>query len=52
MKISRIMSISKILIDLCAMRQIIRIGNTFAYIDYNVLVVKSLARTQKSFFWR
>ena len=44
------MSISKILIDLCTMRQKIRIKNTFAYIDYNVLVVKSLSRTQKRLF--
>ena len=40
MKISRIMSISKILIDLCAIRPKIKIKNTFADIVYNVLVVK------------
>ena len=40
MKISRIMSISKILTDSCAIRQKIRIKNTFADIGYNVLVVR------------
>ena len=39
MKISRIMYISKILIDLCSIRQKIRIKNTLADIAYNVLVV-------------
>ena len=34
MKISRIMSISRILIDLCAIRQEIGIKNTFADIAY------------------
>ena len=38
MKISRIMSISKILTNLCVIRQKIRIKNTFADIAYNVLV--------------
>ena len=40
MKISCIMSISEILIDICAMRQKIRIKNTFADILYNVIVAK------------
>ena len=43
MKISCIMSISKILTDLYTMRQKIKIKNTFVDIAYNVLVVnKSL----------
>ena len=40
MKISRIMSISKILTDLCAIRQKSRIKRTFADIANNVLEVK------------
>ena len=40
MKISHIMSISKNLTDLYAMRQKIRIKKTCASIVYNVLVVK------------
>ena len=39
MKISHIMSVSKILTDLCVIRQKIRIKNTFADIVYNVLAV-------------
>ena len=35
MKISHIMSISKMLTDLCAIRQKTTIKNTFAYIVYN-----------------
>ena len=38
MKISRIMSISKILTNLCVIRQRTRIKNTFADIVYNVLL--------------
>ena len=38
MKISHIMSILKILTDLCTIRQ--RVKKTFASIVYNVLVVK------------
>ena len=38
MKISCIMSISRILIDLCAIRQKVRIKNTFADIVYNSVV--------------
>ena len=45
MKINRIMSISKILINLCSIRQNINIKNTFADIIYNVLIVKNLDKT-------
>ena len=45
MKISSIMSISKVLTDLCVIRQKIKIKNTFADVVYNVLVVKNIART-------
>ena len=44
MKISHIMFISNILTDLCAIRQKIRIKNSFTDIVYNVLVVKNLDR--------
>ena len=37
---SLIMSISKILTDLCAIRQKIKAKNTFASIVYNALVLK------------
>ena len=40
MKISHIMSILKILTDLYAIRQKIRIKNNFENVVYNVLVVK------------
>ena len=43
------MSISKILIDLCAISQKIRIKNTFADIVYNVLVVKKSCKNIKKF---
>ena len=39
MKISHIMSVSKVLTDLCVIRQKIRIKNTFSDIVYNVLAV-------------
>ena len=39
-KIIRIESISKILTDLCSVRQYVKIKNTFADIDNSVLVVK------------
>ena len=45
MKISSIMSISKVLTNLCVIRQKIKIKNTFADVVYNVLVVKNIART-------
>ena len=40
MKISPIMSILKILTDLCAIKQSVKLKNTFSDIVYNVLVVK------------
>ena len=40
MNINHIMSISKILIDLCAIRQKIKIKNIFRNIVYNFLLVK------------
>ena len=40
MKIYRTMCISKILIDLCAIKQKIKIKNIFANVVYNVLKVK------------
>ena len=40
MNISYIISISKILTDLCPIKQKIRIENTFSSSVYNVLVVK------------
>ena len=45
MKISSIMSILKVLTNLCVIRQKIKIKNTFADVVYNVLVVKNIART-------
>ena len=45
MKISSIISISKVLTNLCVIRQKIKIKNTFADVVYNVLVVKNIART-------
>ena len=49
MKISRIMSISKILVDLCVTRQKIRIKNTFADVAYNALEVKKSYKNIKRF---
>ena len=40
MKISLIMCISKILTNLCVIRQGVRIKNIFENVVYNVLVVK------------
>ena len=48
-KISRTMSILKILADLCVTRQKIRIKNTFADIVYKVLVVKKSCKNIKFF---
>ena len=48
MKISCIMFISQILIDLCSVRQRIRIKNTFPDIVYNVLVVKKVLQEHKN----
>ena len=47
MKIIRIMSISKILIELCAIRQKVKIKNVYADIVCSVL---SLGRTSKGLF--
>ena len=43
-KISLVISASKILTDLCAIKQKVTIKNTFADIAYNVLVVKKLLK--------
>ena len=40
MKISLIMSISKVLTDLCTIKQKLKIQNISANVVYNVLVVK------------
>ena len=42
MRISHTLSISKILTDLCVIRQSLRIKNSFANIVYNVLLVKEI----------
>ena len=47
MKISHIMSISKILTDLCKIRHNVKIKNTFENIVYNVLVVKEFWQSIK-----
>ena len=52
MRISRPMSISRILRDLCVIRQKIRVKNTFADIVYNVLVMKKSWKNTKRFAWR
>ena len=49
MKVSPIMSILKTLIDLCVIRQKIRIKITFADIVCNVLVVKKSYKNKKKF---
>ena len=49
MKISRIMSMSGILIDLCVTRKKIGIKNTFADIVYNALVDKKSCKYIKKF---
>ena len=49
MKISHFMSTSKILTDLCAIKQSIKIKNTFVDISYNVLVVKEFWQSIKKF---
>ena len=45
MKITHIIPISQILVDLCAIRQKIKIKNFFEDIVYNVLAAKYLKRT-------
>ena len=47
METNHIMSISKILADLCSWSQIIKMKNTFADIVYNVLVVKESCNSIK-----
>ena len=49
MKTNRIMSISKIFIDLRAIRQKIKIKNTFPDIVYNFLVVQEPCKNIKTF---
>ena len=46
MKISLIMCISKILTDLCAIKQRTKIKNVFANVVYNVLVEKNIDRAR------
>ena len=41
MKVSLIMCISRILTDLCAIKQRLKRKNILANVDYNVLVVKN-----------
>ena len=41
-KISDLMSTSKILTDLCAIKQSVKLKNTFVDVVYSVLVVKKL----------
>ena len=48
MKISHIMAISKILIDLCAIRQEIGIKNNFKDIVYSVLSAKKALQEHKN----
>ena len=43
------MSILKILIDLCVIRQYVTVKSTFADIAYNVLIVKEFWQNIKSF---
>ena len=52
MKISGIMYISRILIDLCARRQKIKIKKTFADIVYDGLEVKKFYNNIKRFLWK
>ena len=47
MKINLIMYILKILTDLCAIEERIRIKNKFANVAYNVLVVKKFGKNKK-----
>ena len=46
------MSVSKVLIDLCAIRQKIIIKSTFADIAYNALLVKKSFKNIKKFVWK
>ena len=51
-KISLIMSTLKILTNLYAIRQKIRIKNTFASIVYSVLVVEKSCKSIKKLAWK
>ena len=48
-KISDLMSTSMILTDLCAIKQSVKLKNTFVDVVYSVLVVKKLWRRIKKF---
>ena len=50
MTISLIMCISKILTDLCAIKQKLKTKNIFVNFIYTVLVVKNIARAQRKLF--
>ena len=52
MKISHIMSISKTLTYLFAIKQSVKIKNTFVDIVYNVLVAKRFWQSIKKFVWK
>ena len=47
MKVSLLMSILKILTDLCAIKKRIKIENIFANVVYSVLVVKRFCKNTK-----
>ena len=49
MKISRIMYVTKTLMELCAVTQKIKTKNTFADIDLNALAVKTSCKSLKKF---
>ena len=49
MTISLVMCISKILTDLCAIKQKLKTKNIFVNFIYTVLVVKNIARAQRKF---
>ena len=46
------MSILKILTNLCAIRQKVRIKNTFASIVYSVLVIEKSCKSLKKLVWK
>ena len=50
MKLSHIMSVSRISIELCEIRQKLGIQNAFADIVYNVSVVEKSCNKTKGFF--
>ena len=51
MVINHIMCTSKILTDLCFIKQRIKTKNTFAKVVYSVLVVKACWENIKKFVW-